>query len=260
MPQSDATDYNRTTYNHIWGQLSDFIRYNPGARHRRRHVFKLLETTTFQSLLDVGCGNAELLRLLEERFLHKQYCGLDLSDTVVAANAEHLPHMRFATGNIDDADVQLSTFGHPDGFDVVLCTEVLEHLNHPEAALSRLGRACKPGGTVIVTCPTGHVFPTEKHFGHVRHPTPTDMRTWAHNAGLVVEELWSWGFPWYALTKIATNLNADAALKRFAGDKPYGFTEKAISTALYVANFANLRSSRGGVQLFVRLRRPKRIP
>jgi SAM-dependent methyltransferase len=243
-----ANDYNRDTYDRLWPQLSDFIRYNPGARHRRRHVFELLERCRFESLLDVGCGNAELLRLINARFPGRKLAGADLSAVVVEQNAKALPDMRFFVADIENKPL--------DGtFDVVLCTEVLEHLDRPRDAMKHLANAVKPGGHLIVTTPTGHVFPTEKYFGHVRHPRVDELKEWAQSANLDVEQLWVWGFPMYLLTKVATNLNADMALKRFAGEKRYGFTEKAISTALYVANFVNLRRSPVGVQLFALFRK-----
>jgi 2-polyprenyl-3-methyl-5-hydroxy-6-metoxy-1,4-benzoquinol methylase len=244
-----AADYNRATYDRIWSQMSDFIRYNPGARHRRRHVFALLERFRFDSLLDVGCGNGELLRLVDARWPGRSLAGVDLSAAVVDANRAALPRMAFHVANIERDTL-------PTGFDAVVCCEVLEHLDDPASALAKLAQAARPGGRVVVTTPTGKVWPTERHFGHVRHPQPRDLEGWAASAGLVVEELWSWGFPLYALTKWAANVNPDAALKAFAGEKRYGPAQIALSTALFAANFVNLRSSSRGVQLFALFRRP----
>jgi hypothetical protein len=84
----------------------------------------------------------------------------------------------------------------------------------------------------------------------VRHPGKDELAGWARSAGLDVVELWSWGFPTYAFTKWATNLNPQMALSRFGGERRYGAAEIAVSTALYFANFVNLRSSPLGVQLF----------
>lgn len=243
-----ATDYNRETYDRIWAQLSDFIRYNPGARHRRRHVFALLERCTFESLLDVGCGNGELLRLIDARWPDKRLAGVDLSAAVVAQNAQALPAMQFYAKDIEREEL-------PTGFDVVVCSEVIEHLDDPAAAVKRLAAAAVPGGAVVVTCPTGRVWPTERHFGHVAHPRPSDLARWAAAAGLVVDALWSWGFPTYAFTKLAQNVRPEAALRAFAGDRPYGLAQVAVSTALWVANFMNLRTSPWGVQLFALFRK-----
>jgi SAM-dependent methyltransferase len=230
--------------------MSDFIRYNPGARHRRRHVFRLLARCPFDSLLDVGCGNGELLRLVDERWRGRRLAGADLSSAVVEQNQRALPSMQFVV-----ADLERDAL--PTGFDVVLATEVIEHLDHPASAMARLASAVVPGGHVLVTCPTGRMWPTEKHFGHVRHPHPDDLVDWGKQARLDVVELCSWGFPLYALTKWASNVRPEAALQAFAGNKPYGPAHIAVSTALWLANFANLRTSTRGVQLFALFRKSR---
>lgn len=51
-------------------------------------------------------------------------------------------------GNIWDIDVRDSTF------DVVLCTEVIEHIPYPIEAVRELGRVLKPGGLMILTAPS----------------------------------------------------------------------------------------------------------
>ena len=144
--------------------------------------------------------------------------------------------------------VDLAADALPGGFDVVTCCEVIEHLDDQPGAMRKLADACAPGGRVLITCPTGPMYPTEKHFGHVRHPTREDLIRWAADVGLVPSVVVSWGFPFYALTKCATNLNPELALERFGMEKDYGVAERAVSAALYVANFANVPSSSRGVQ------------
>ncbi len=244
----DATEQNRTTYNALWPQLSEFIRYNPGARHRRRNVFSLLDRVKFSSLLDVGCGDGALLSLLHARYPHVAFEGVDLSAVVVERNRQALPHMRFSVANV-------ATDPLPGPFDVVVCTEVLEHLDDPARALASIAAATRPGGHAVITTPTGVVHATERHFGHTRHLTRTELALLADAAGFTVLENRSWGFPVYALTKWATNVDPAAALRRFGGDKAYGVVEKAVSNALWLANYANLPSSPFGVQLFALLQR-----
>src|SRR5688500_18256390 len=134
--------------------------------------------------------------------------------------------MEFLTANIETDALPVDRT-----FDVVVATEVIEHLDDPEAAIKRLAQAATPGGHVVITCPTGKVWPTERHFGHVRHPRDADLAQWARRAGLDVEELWTWGFPTYALTKWAANVSPEAALQAFAGERSEGLPQIAVSTA-----------------------------
>jgi 2-polyprenyl-3-methyl-5-hydroxy-6-metoxy-1,4-benzoquinol methylase len=245
---SKAAETNRAVYNDLWPKFSDFIRYNPGARHRRRHVLRFLDGLQFDSLLDVGCGNAELLRIVDARYPGKKLRGVDLSETVVAQNRRVFAHMQFDVNNIENDPLGVVV-------DVVLCTEVIEHLDHPERALRHIAAALPSGGHAVITTPTGKVHATEKHFGHIKHPRPRELAALAESAGFEVRELLSWGFPMYALTKWATNLNPEAALSRFGGERSYGVLEKAVSLGLDAANHFNLENSPLGVQLFALLRK-----
>jgi SAM-dependent methyltransferase len=245
---TEATSYNRDTYDRIWPQMSDYIRFNPGARHRRRHIFAFLDRLSFRSLLDVGCGNGELLRLIEARYPGVALSGVDLSPVAIAANARRAPRMRFAVANVEVEPL-------PGPVDVIVCSEVLEHLAAPQQALMHIRDALAPGGHAILTTPAGKVHATERHFGHVKHPTADELRRDCEAVGFDVVELLNWGFPMYRLTKWATNLRPEAALERFAGERPYGLVEKAVSSSLTLINSFNFERSPAGVQLFALVRR-----
>lgn len=53
----ELNPFSAAEYDKLWSSCDDFIKYNPGARHRRRHILSLLKTIQFQTVLDVGCGN-----------------------------------------------------------------------------------------------------------------------------------------------------------------------------------------------------------
>jgi 2-polyprenyl-3-methyl-5-hydroxy-6-metoxy-1,4-benzoquinol methylase len=248
----NAADANRVIYDHYWGDagsLSDFIRYNPGARHRRRLVLDMLERISFASVLDVGCGDGALLTAIDTQFPGRRLAGCDISAAAVERNQRAFPNGAFHVVNLEhDA---------PSGsHDAVTCSEVLEHTDAPDAAFARLARAVAPGGHLVVTTPMGKVHATERHYGHVRHPTPGQLRSWATQASMRTVELWSWGFPTYAFTKWAANVNPEKALAQFGGARAYGVVEKAVSQALWLANFVNLRRSPLGVQLVGLFQKP----
>jgi SAM-dependent methyltransferase len=98
---------------------------------------------------EIGPGSGVYLPLLCELF-----------DEVVAADVEEafLGRAReLAAGRPDlrvvRDDVTASALGT---FDVVLCTEVLEHVPDPLAALRGLRRLLAPGGTLVLSTPQRH--------------------------------------------------------------------------------------------------------
>jgi SAM-dependent methyltransferase len=91
---------------------------------------------------------------------------------------------------VRDADVREGAERLPVGdasFDVVLCTQVLEHVSDPSAVVRELHRVTAPGGRVLAST----------HGVQVYHPAPDDLGRWTH-AGL--ERLFSANGEWSSLT------------------------------------------------------------
>jgi SAM-dependent methyltransferase len=104
-------------------------------------------------VLDVGCGIKPYERLFVAA---REYVGVDVANP--AADLQ---------GTADAIPV-------PDGsFDLVLCTQVLEHADDPAATVRELRRVVAPGGRVLAST----------HGVQVYHPAPVDLWRWTH-AGL----------------------------------------------------------------------------
>lgn len=239
-------------YNRKWPEWTDFIRYNPGARHRRRLTLKLIADAPFKTVLDVGCGNAELLSLLAAKYPDASLQGADFSAEIVKRNRKCLPGIPFHVLDIEAGCVQQQ-------FDIVICCEVIEHLGDRRKGLTHLKGMARPGGYVAITCPTGPVYETERYFGHTTHPTIDEIREHARALDLEIVKLWNWGWPTYSAMKWATNVNSEWALRKFASGR-YSAWSKSVSNALYWANFVNLSGrlpESMGCQLFVLLKAPE---
>lgn len=98
-------------------------------------------------VLDVGCAQGTLgLRLAEEGYR------VDLLD-VRAMHIEYA-RARWERGEVGFFVGLLSETMPPrQGYDVVVCTEVIEHVPAPGELLSQLRRAARPGGLVVLTTP-----------------------------------------------------------------------------------------------------------
>jgi SAM-dependent methyltransferase len=230
-------------YDQAWDQWSDMIRYHPGARHRRRLVLSLLQGVPARRILDAGCGDGTLVRLLRRAYPTAAITGVDLSPRVVERNRRSLPGISFQT--LDVAEQRLS-----ERFDLITCCEVIEHIGDQRAALANLAGMLEVGGRLLLTCPTGPIHSTERTFGHLHHPSPQELATLGAPLGLRIRHTWNWGWPLYRWLKWATNLRPQAALDSFASG-PYSLKARALSSALYALNHLNRRDSAGGVQLVV---------
>jgi SAM-dependent methyltransferase len=103
-------------------------------------------------ILDVGCGPKPYYPFFAP--VASEYVGVDVVENPAAelrGSVEALP--------IDDAS-----------FDLVLCTQVLEHCDDPPQAVRELRRVTKPGGRVLAST----------HGVQVYHPSPVDYWRWTH--------------------------------------------------------------------------------
>ena len=130
-----------------------------------------------RSILDVGCGTGHLLRLVVDRMVAppEKVVGVDHSEAGIRQARELLPSATWVVGDL---------YGLPgalDRFDLVLCTEVLEHLHEPARAVEVLRRLCAPNGRVAITVPDGSQDSWE---GHVNFWDEDELRTFLASHGL----------------------------------------------------------------------------
>jgi 2-polyprenyl-3-methyl-5-hydroxy-6-metoxy-1,4-benzoquinol methylase len=101
------------------------------------------------TVLDVGCGNGIISRGIGKEGYHVH--GIDISEKAIE-KARALTTLENVTFDNISAE-QLVADGKK--YDAVICSEVLEHLNHPESLLKVLYQSLKDDGVLIVTTPNG---------------------------------------------------------------------------------------------------------
>ncbi len=150
-------------------------RLKPPLWHRARYALSalglslregLLLVKPVESVLDYGCG-AKPYRDLFEPTVH--YQGADYANTA-GADIHLLP------------DGQLPV---EDGcFDVVLSTQVLEHVAEPTAYLAKARRVLRPGGALLLS--THGVWPYHPHPDDFWRWTASGLRRIVEKAGFTV--------------------------------------------------------------------------
>lgn len=113
-------------------------------RSRCKETVKLVKELSYGGrCLDVGCGTAMITR-----FLPVGSVGIDLNARNLKKAQQYAPHTRFV---LCDAEGAIPVRDH--SFDVVICTEMLEHLLYPLEALREIFRVLKPRGFLVGSVP-----------------------------------------------------------------------------------------------------------
>ena len=162
-------------------------------RYRKREVFTWghipawllkLAPSTQTRILDVGCGYGTLATFTKLNF----GCEVCCIDNFVG----NAPRDLFRSMNIylAQANVELEPIPFDGQFDIIIFTEVLEHLNfNPTCTLQKLVTALEPGGKILLTTPDckgwGKVYDYYRHISEAPAPDPSlefiDAHVWQYS-------------------------------------------------------------------------------
>lgn len=187
-------------------------RFNPDDFHRKssgltrlvnvrrvRAVLRLLAAESDSRTLEVGCGAGNILAQVPSA----QRTGIDLSDHLLQIARHNCgPRVELRKGNAEELPFADASF------DRIFCTEVIEHVQHPERVLREITRVLRPGGRAVVSLPNDAIIdraksilkgcglyfllglrtkgayqPPEDNCWHINHLTLRDLRRMA--AGLL---------------------------------------------------------------------------
>ncbi|WP_437632267.1 class I SAM-dependent methyltransferase [Sorangium sp. So ce854] len=139
-----------------------------------------IEANPVQRVLEIGVGEGFLSGYLSEKFPEKQFTGVDLNPADIERLQRQFPSIEARVGTAYDlGDL-------PAGFDLVICAEVLEHLEAPDRALAEIQRLAPR--RVILSVPHEPFFMLSnllagnnvRRLGndseHINHWNPTSFR------------------------------------------------------------------------------------
>lgn len=157
-------------------------------------VVKVVKEEKAKSVLDLGCGEGKLLRLLLRDKSVEKILGLDVSYRTIEIASKRLRledlrardrnRIELIHGSLMYRDKRLS------GFDVAAVIEVIEHLDPPRlAAFERVVFECAKPETVIITTPNSEynvnfeTLPAGKfrHSDHRFEWTREEFQNWSNN-------------------------------------------------------------------------------
>jgi SAM-dependent methyltransferase len=131
-----------------------------------------------------------------------------------ACREAHLFELDLASLDFDAE--QADRFGR---FDVVICSEVLEHLADDALGLERLGKFLAPGGQLIMSVPGGERTRFDRAIGHLRHYDRRSLARRIAEAGFEPEAVIAWGFPFHTLYRLAVGVAAKLSLEKGGAER-----------------------------------------
>ena len=118
-----------------------YLSRNPVSRLLIRGFMRALVDLAIQTdactILDVGCGEGLVIRQLDLLWSKEAIHGVDISPELLKVAQNIASNAVYFAGNV----YQLPLPDHY--YDLVICTELLEHLNNPQAALAEITRVGK---------------------------------------------------------------------------------------------------------------------
>ncbi len=117
-------------------------------RYRERRMISLLRRfAPHKPGLDVGCGTGLILRHLPAGSV-----GVDLNPRHLARAARYAQQARVLEADAEHLPAEVGTF------DLIVCTEVIEHLVHPRQALQSMLQHLTHDGVLIGSTPRRSLF------------------------------------------------------------------------------------------------------
>ncbi len=111
-------------------------------------------------VLDAGCGTAYGTAILA-RAGAISVVGVDLAAGVLDSVRDEMPEeVELRQGDLTELDLD------DDCFDLVVCFEVIEHFEEPQAVLDELTRVLAPDGVILVSSPNRGVYPAGNPHHH----------------------------------------------------------------------------------------------
>lgn len=130
------------------------------ARFRTEKDQFILENARGKRVLDVGCVNHNLEATRLPDWRHAQLKQVASALTGLDYEKDVVDQLNQEGWDVVAADAQAFDIRdrYPEGFDLIIASEVIEHLVNPGGFLTCAARHLAPGGRILITTPNAYGF------------------------------------------------------------------------------------------------------
>jgi ubiquinone/menaquinone biosynthesis C-methylase UbiE len=240
MEQSYASRYHKLEENHWW------------FKGRRDIIFRLIKDYHRDiEILDTGCSGCALIGFLMPRGF-KRLQGVDIDENAIEiCRQKRINNVRVASAE--------KTGFKDQQFDVIIASDILEHIKNEDKALSEWYRILKPNGNLLIFVPA-FKFLWSKHDEinhHYRRYSKSDLIRVLKENGFSIERSSYWNFSLFfpvSLARISQKFFLNSSRK--SGDQLCEVNPFINSTLEYLLRLENSFLSIGinlpvGISIFV---------
>lgn len=105
-----------------------------------------------KKILDVGSASGWFLSKISLQHPDATYYGIDIYQEAIEYGKKAYPHIEFSVASAEKIPYKANCF------DIVICTEVLEHVENPQMVLQEIKRVLKKGGIAIIELDSGSIL------------------------------------------------------------------------------------------------------
>ncbi|OUJ73445.1 class I SAM-dependent methyltransferase [Hymenobacter crusticola] len=184
------------TYEARYHQLEEQHWWFASRRDAVYDLIKGLQLPLNAAILEIGCSGGPLMQRLRAAG-YTDLTGIDVSEPAIElAKARGVPHVSV----MDGADLAFAN----NRFDLVIASDVLEHIEDEAQALHEWTRVLKPGGRMLVFVPA-HTYLWSEHDvvnHHFRRYSRQSLLRALQQAGLHVQRSSFWNAALYFPTAV----------------------------------------------------------
>ncbi|MBU4184786.1 MAG: class I SAM-dependent methyltransferase [Proteobacteria bacterium] len=140
---------NESNLRRIWGRLDELI--------TQRHLYNIhtiFKGKDYFKLIDIGCGDGKLLYYMKFHYRNALLYGIEPNSAYFNAAKSILPN-DISLDNIKHTEINEK---YSKYFDVIICSEVIEHVDDYNSLINTFNHILKDGGIISISTPSGWMY------------------------------------------------------------------------------------------------------
>lgn len=229
-----------------------------GGKYKSKNILEVIRDQSFKKVLDFGAGEGSILKHLDNANQFEELYALEISDSGI----DYIKNRQLQkTKEVKKFDGYHTDYAD-DEFDLVYCSHVIEHVEHPRLVLREIKRISKHQVFEIPLDYSRHVDTRIAHFlgyGHINIFTPSLFKFLLKSEGFKIENEKHTDLPkevlkfnWYQNLKLKKTLSRKAKMYITAHKSKIArilFGDK-VSKEFYHSAYTCFTSSTGDLKIF----------